>query len=119
MSLLDSPSLHIVERFLDLAAYRQSLVAGNIANIDTPGYRTRDIDFRGELQKVIDGCDTQGKPLPSNVPGLMQRPDGNDVSIDRESLALAQTQIQFRIGVELARHEFRMVSTAINEGKSS
>jgi flagellar basal-body rod protein FlgB len=118
MNLIESSSLHFVERFLDLAAYRQTLVASNIANVDTPGYHTRDIDFRQELQKAITG-DSPSKPLPSEVPGLMQRPDGNDVSIDREALALAQTQIQFRIGVEMARHEFRMVSTAIQGGGGS
>jgi flagellar basal-body rod protein FlgB len=117
MSLIESSSLHLVERFLDLAAYRQSLVASNIANLDTPGYHTRDIDFRGELQKAITAPGTTSKPVPSEVSGLMRRPDGNDVSIDREALALAQTQIQFRVGVELARHEFRMVSTAMQDGK--
>ena len=117
MSLIESSSLHLVERFLDLTAYRQSLVASNIANVDTPGYHTRDIDFRGEMQKAISAPETASRPVPSEVPGLMQRPDGNDVSIDREALALAQSQIQFRVGVELARHEFRLITTAIQEGK--
>lgn len=117
MSLIESSSLHLVERFLDLAAYRQSLVAGNIANVDTPGYHTRDIDFRSEMQKALAMPGTASKPVPSEVPGLMRRADGNDVSIDREALALAQTQIQFRVGVELARHEFRMMTTAIQDGK--
>jgi flagellar basal-body rod protein FlgB len=46
----------------------------------------------------------------------MQRPDGNNVSLDRESLLLAQTQLQFRLGVELLRQEFQEITTAIKEG---
>jgi len=47
----------------------------------------------------------------------MERPDGNNVSVERESLLLAQTQLQFRTGVELLRSEFRRLQMAINEGK--
>jgi len=49
MSFLDSPGTNLLARYLDLAAMRQSLITSNIANVDTPGYRTRDIDFHGEL----------------------------------------------------------------------
>jgi flagellar basal-body rod protein FlgB len=117
MNPIDSPNLELAGRFLNLAAYRQELIAGNIANIDTPGYHTQDIDFRRELHRSLQGAESP--PRPSAVPGLMQRPDGNDVSLDRESLALAESQLQFRLGVEVVRHEFRMISSAVNEGKSS
>ena len=120
MNLIDSPSLQLATRFLDLAAYRQQLVAGNIANIDTPGYRTRDIDFQQELQRSLATSSSNSaavQPKPEEVPGLMERPDGNNVSVDREAMALAQSQLQFRIGVAVLRHEIHMVSTAINEGK--
>ena len=117
MSFIDSKSLELSRRFLDLVAYRQTLVAGNIANLDTPGYRTRDIDFRASMRQAAAGVESDTKPAPSEVPGLMQRPDGNNVSLDREAMALAETQLQYRLGVEMVRHEFRMVSTAINEGK--
>lgn len=106
----------LLERFLDVAAFRQGLVAGNIANIDTPGYRTRDINFGVELQRAI----TTRSPISPNVEqvdGLIERPDGNNVSLDRESMLLAQTQLQFRVGVQLLRSEFKRVLTAINEGR--
>jgi flagellar basal-body rod protein FlgB len=46
----------------------------------------------------------------------MERPDGNNVSLDREGLLLAETQMQFGLGVQLLQHEFHMVLSAINEG---
>ncbi len=55
----------------------------------------------------------------TRCPGLLQRPDGNDVSMDREGLLLAETQMQFRIGIQFIRSEFHRLVTAINEGKDS
>ncbi len=106
----------LLERYLDLAAFRQGLVAGNIANIDTPGYRTRDINFSAELQRAVT-TSAMAEPSVKQVDGLIERPDGNNVSIDRESMLLAQTQLQFRVGVQLLRTEFKRVMAAINEGR--
>jgi flagellar basal-body rod protein FlgB len=106
----------LLERYLDIAAFRQGLLAGNIANVDTPGYRTRDINFGAELQRAIATSSPAG-PNVKEVSGLIERPDGNNVSMDRESMMLAQTQLQFRVGVQLLRSEFRRVLTAINEGR--
>jgi flagellar basal-body rod protein FlgB len=106
-----------LSEYLDLAAYRQSLITSNLANVDTPGYRTRDIDFEKELRQaeVQTGSGAQ-QPRVIEVTGLMVRPDGNNVSLDREGLLLAQTQLQFRLGVELLRRQFQGISTAIKEG---
>ena len=77
MSFLDSSGTDLLARYLDLTATRQSLITSNIANIDTPGYRTRDIDFHGELQRAIQGdaSDTT-EPVVREVQGLNARPDG-------------------------------------------
>lgn len=107
--------LQDIERFLDLTAFRQRLVAQNLANVDTPGYRTRDIDFRAELQRAQSFGDA--KPAAHRVSGLIERPDGNDVSVDRETLLLAEAQLQFRVGVQFLRGELRRLMLAINEGR--
>ena len=51
--------------------------------------------------------------------GLSERPDGNNVSLERESLLLAETQLRFNLGIQLLRNEFHNLSTAINEGATS
>jgi flagellar basal-body rod protein FlgB len=48
------------------------------------------------------------------VDGLVARPDGNNVSMDREGLQLAKAQMQFKLGVLLIKSEFSMVSSAIH-----
>jgi len=115
MSLLDTPNLQALARYLNVVAFRQGLVAQNVANIDTPGYHTRDVNFRRELQKALGSEPVS--PVSQDVPGLLQRPDGNNVSLDREGLLMAETQLQFRTGVQLLRAEFRRLQSAIQEGK--
>ncbi len=118
MSWMETPLLERMERFLDMAALRQSLVSSNIANVDTPGYRTRDIDFEKEMQRAIATPDRTPDPVIQEVSGLLERPDHNNVSIDRETMLLAQTQLQFQTGVALLKQEFKRIVTAITEGKS-
>lgn len=117
MSLIDTPNLDLLQRFLDLASYRQALVANNLANIDTPGYQTRDILFREEMNRAENGIPEDAMhPIALRVPGLISRPDGNNVSLDREGLLLLETQLQYHTATELIRTEFQILQEAITGG---
>jgi flagellar basal-body rod protein FlgB len=107
----------MLEKYLNLTSQRQQLVGTNMANVDTPGFRTRDIDFRTALTHAVNnnGMANQA-PMMREVSGLLARPDGNNVSLDREGLLLAEMQMQFQIGVQLIRDEFHRLLTAINGG---
>ncbi len=116
MSVMDTPQLTLVENFLDIATVRHSLLISNIANIDTPGYRTQDIDFHSEFVRAL----SQGPGLPTapvvrEVQGLLSRPDGNNVSVDREGLLLAETQLKYQAAVQAMRAEFSLIRAALNE----
>jgi len=118
MPTIDTPMMMQLGRFLDLNAARHTLIVSNMANIDTPGYRTRDINFQAELARATGAMQLADfSPAVQRVQGLLERPDGNNVSLEREGLLLAQTQLRFRTGIELLRSEFRRISLAINEGK--
>lgn len=104
-------------RYLDLAAAETKLTAANMANIDTPGYRAWGMDFEAEMRDAIKGVDEGRGPKQVRlkpVDGLIARPDGNDVSMDRESLNLAEAQLQFKVGVALMRIENQKVLDAIH-----
>jgi flagellar basal-body rod protein FlgB len=107
-------------RYLDLASEQMKLTASNMANVDTPGYKTRGFDFEQEFVRQLNSS-SSGLPGGSaaevrvqDVDGLVARPDGNNVSMDREGLQLAKAQLQFRMGVELLKHEFAGVMSAIH-----
>jgi len=110
-------ALDFLQRYLTLTSQRHTLVVNNMANIDTPGYRTRDIDFRGELHRAMySGPASLVSAAGQEVKGLVERPDGNNVNLDREGMALAETQMQYRAAVQLIRSEFHRLITAITSG---
>ena len=120
MSLIDGPYMPFLERYLDLASFRQTLVSANIANLDTPGYQTVDVGFQSELQWAsFSNFDVPTRPVVRHVYGLMARPDGNNVSLDRESLLLSETQLQYKTAIDFLRSEFRRMLGAINDGKET
>jgi flagellar basal-body rod protein FlgB len=118
LSWLNDAHFALLERFLDVSAMRQTMVSTNVANVDTPGYHTRDVDFRGELARALSGEDT-GLTSPFVVPvrGLVARPDGNNVTVDREAMLLAEVQLQFKTATSILRAEYAQLTTAIREGQ--
>ncbi len=117
--MIDTWMSHVLEHFLDVNAFRHELITSNLANIDTPGYKTRDINFAFELEKAQSGLQYASfTPAVRQVEGLMQRPDGNNVTLEREGLLLAETQLRFNAGVQLLRKEFARLLLAIREGNT-
>ena len=110
-----------VARYLDLSTAQAKLTAANMANIDTPGYRALGMDFDAQMRQAIDGIDDELPAKPVDVrleDGLIARPDGNNVSMDREGLNLAEAQLKFKTGVALLRIEYQRVMSAIHADKN-
>ena len=101
-----------LERYMDLLSARQKLVASNVANADTPGYRTQDIDFQSEFVNAMGG-----PPRVSEVNNLPVKNDGNNVSLDREARLLAENALRFQVASQLMKSRIRAVRSAISEGK--
>lgn len=116
------------ENYMSLCSARQKLVASNLANIDTPGYKTKDIDFQFEFLSRING-DANGeapgaessKANPPQViePELASRNDGNNVNLDRETRMLAETSMRFQMASLMARGELKQMRAAIEEGRNA
>jgi flagellar basal-body rod protein FlgB len=106
-----------IARYMDLATSEVKLTAANMANIDTPGYRAVGMDFEAEMREALSDVN-QGHPVRpvrlKAVDGLIARPDGNNVSMDREGLNLAEAQLRFKTGVALLREEYQRVMNAIH-----
>jgi flagellar basal-body rod protein FlgB len=100
-----------IERYMDLLSARQKLVASNIANADTPGYKTQDFDFQTEFANAMGGS-----PHPSPVSGLVIKNDGNNVSMDREARLLSENALRFSVASSLMRTQINSVKSAIKEG---
>jgi flagellar basal-body rod protein FlgB len=104
-----------LEHYMDLLTARQKVVASNIANADTPGYKTKDINFQAELQAASSAL----PPHTSEIGGLPVKNDGNDVSLDREARLLAENAMRFNLASNLMRSQLATIKEAIHEGKSA
>jgi flagellar basal-body rod protein FlgB len=113
-------SIEMLQGYLKVLTDRQQMITSNMANIDTPGYHTKDLNFSAAMRRVMDesgsGSGAVLEPASLETQGLPERTDGNNVSVDRESMLLAQTQLQFQLGVQLVKSQMQMVLTAIKEG---
>src|SRR5579884_3689372 len=109
-----------IERYLDLAASEAKLTAENMANIDTPGYRAMGMDFAAEMRRAMSDTAAGRAAAPVHArpeDGLIARPDGNNVSMDRESLNLSDAQLKYRTGITLLKQQYQMTMDAIHADK--
>jgi flagellar basal-body rod protein FlgB len=104
-----------LDQYMTLLSVRQKLVASNIANADTPGYKTKDINFESELQNAL----TNSQPIPTDVAGLRVKNDGNNVDLDREARLLAENNLRFSVASNLLRSEIKGIRMAIQGGSTS
>ena len=106
-----NPIADRIDRYLSITAARQQLTASNIANADTPGYKTQDINFREELARA------SGEPARIEVSDLPVRNDGNNVNVDREARNLAENSLRFQIASQFLQGQVRLSRSAIQEGR--
>ena len=106
-----------MERFLEMTSQREQVVAANMANVDTPGYHAKDVSFEQTLLTANNGDALSTLPVSiRDEKGLIDRPDGNNVDLDHESLQLAKSQLQYGLGVQLIKSTFHEELSAINGG---
>ena len=106
-----------VSRYLDLATTEAKLTAENMANVDTPGYKAQGINFEAEMRDAMYRVEQGRAPRAEQVgleDGLIARPDGNNVSMDRESLNLAEAQLKFKTGIAILRQQYQTMMNAIH-----
>jgi flagellar basal-body rod protein FlgB len=97
MELFDTTQLGL-ERALAGASRRQAAIAENLANVNTPGYQRKDVDFHSALQQAFAaGRDAVARvePVARVDAAAPMRADGNSVDLDAEAAAQAQTGLEY------------------------
>ncbi|MGD9906750.1 MAG: flagellar basal body rod protein FlgB [Vicinamibacterales bacterium] len=124
--ITDHAILAALGRQMNAAVARQTVAASNLANLDTPGYRTREVSFDDALNSELGGLRrTSARHLPApdagvavdESAGLASRRDGNNVQLDRELLAMTRAAGDFSKAQTALAAKFRLVRYAINEGR--
>lgn len=127
----DGAIIDALRRQMAIAAAKQVVAAGNLANVNTPGYKARAVDFSSALEKelggrlTLAGTDGQhlsaeaanGEPATKEIEGLPARRDGNTVQIDRELLKMTSAAGEFARAQTALAAKFKLIRYAINEGR--
>ena len=118
---------NLLQTFLDVQTRRSQVIAGNIANADTPGYVAKELDFDEYLrdaarQSSLPLSKQSERGLSSEPKVVEQTPtviglDGNTVDTGREMADLAQAGSNFNFGAKMLQSRLRLLRTAIREGK--
>lgn len=135
MSLINTPSISLLEKSLSAANLRQNVLSNNIANIDTVNFKRSDVSFADQLQAAMNGNQLVGQTTdPRHIPigtsnidevqptvytdnTTSLRSDGNNVDIDAEMANLASNQILYDAVTQQLNMQFGIMKYAITEGK--
>jgi len=97
---------------------RQAALAGNLANVDTPGYVRRDVDFHAALQGALGaGADPSSAGFTAEADTAAPvRADGNSVDVDAENSALAQNALEYDALARVATARVDILKSAMGVG---
>lgn len=111
------PQFDLLARLLDAAEVRHRTIAQNLANVNTPGYREMDVSFGDafarELQRNNDAGAARIVPRLVPGPGGLERPDGNNVDLDRELGSLNRNVLLFHAVNQMLLTRLNMMRSAI------
>lgn len=130
--ILDS-TIGALNTSLNLRQFEQNVISSNIANADTPGFKTKRVEFEQDLRQAL-GVDDDLRPVTSDpghmvlkdtdpvTPEVYEDPngieslDGNTVNRSEEMARMAETQIQYNSAVELLKKKLGMLKYAVSDG---
>ena len=115
--LFSSKTDLIMQKMMDVLSVRHRLISDNIANVNTPGYRRKDIDFQDQLVSLIQGSDEHSiktfKPEVIEPNTTMVKADMNNVDIEKEITTLAKNTLMYNTYASLAKKRYRLMLNAI------
>jgi len=117
-------SINMLAKMLDVSAIKHKVIANNIANINTPGYKRMEVSFSDQLEKVIK--DTSTNKFDTLQPKIViaekgkdetVRNDGNNVDIDKEISSLMKNTLSYNIYSQLLAKKMELVKSAIENSR--
>lgn len=118
-------NIKLLEKLIDVSAIRHKVIANNIANVNTPGYKRLEVSFENELKAALSGSSTKDvsfmQPkvkVAKNTGNTTPRNDGNNVTMEDEVSNLVKNSLSYNIYVQMLSKKFAALKTAIGGGRS-
>jgi flagellar basal-body rod protein FlgB len=130
IGLFGASTIPVLEQAANFGQARHNVLAGNIANVDTPGYRAHDLStavFQQRLQEAIESRksgsataddfiadDGQSLKLTDAFETVLRHDDGK-VSLEQQVAELTKNQMQYNTAISIMTQQFRLLQAAISE----
>lgn len=119
--------VNVLDKAADASWTRNTILSNNLANVDTPDFKRKDVSFQGYLQAELAGANTAdlndrianvelgslNATAYTDMSNLSYRLDGNNVDIDTENAELASNQIMYQALINSISNEFEMIKQAM------
>ena len=131
--LFNSTTIPIVEQVVNFAQSRHNVLAGNVANLDTPGYRVRDLSVETFQDRLKEAIEAKNLPPRSRSPGMVfgesNEPmqavresmksilyhDDSNVALDQQVNEILKNQAMHNMAIAVMNSQFRLLQAAISE----
>lgn len=122
----------LLSKALDFRAVRQTVISGNLANAETPGYVMQEIPFEQELQKAFDSKSLKsGNTESGHISGsefimdnsynpyklVREYGNPNELNIDNEMAKMAQNNLMYEASTRLLSKKFELLKAVIDSGR--
>ena len=122
--MIDSRLYPAIEDRMDWTARRQQVLSNNIANIDTPGFHSKDVSFSDQLQMLQVSTPNPKHIAPIGMDSRMQQYEvggnadmkDNSVDLDREMSELTRNGLQYVAMIQFVSQKLKTLRSAISEG---
>jgi flagellar basal-body rod protein FlgB len=119
---LFGPDLDNMQRAMSRTTQRHAMLVDNLANVNTPNYKRKDMDFSIKLeQEMGSGAshlnELQDEARQQDEDGTSMRVDGNNVDLEHEVMSLAETELHYQTLTDMAANYFSNMTNIIREGK--
>lgn len=133
VNIFDQSSVPVLEQSVKFAQARQKVLAGNFANMDTPGYKIRDLnvpEFHARLKEAVEARNEKQVPLSENLVGnepdyRMRKVseaskhilfhDKSDFGLEQQVLEMSKNQGMHNTAIAILSSQFRLLNVAISE----
>jgi flagellar basal-body rod protein FlgB len=119
-------SAALLAKMLDVSSVKHKVIANNIANVNTPGYKKMDVSFADQLEKALNEGSANTNKFAALQPKIViskedtsetVRNDGNNVDMDKEVSSLVKNTLSYNIYTQLLSKKFEGIKSAIENSR--
>jgi flagellar basal-body rod protein FlgB len=113
---VSDPTIAALQSALSGLSARQRAISDNVANVETPGFLAKQVDFEGSLAQAIAGGDPTQMRIGESTSTAATNLQGNNVSLDNENVSLIDTELRFQLLVNGLNSKFNILRSSMNKG---